>query len=177
MKFELDPGEQVGQKFRRHWVDMSTAVLMAGGLAAAGIGLSFGTGLYQSIVPMLPHGVLGLISLGLVTLAVIVLLIGFWSYRNNYVVLTNLHIIEVKQTGLFGREISRLTLDHLQDVTGRRVGFWPTILNYGDVLVQTAGETNEFLIQRIPSPQKVAELFQAAHDEYIREHEKEHELL
>ena len=170
MKFELDTGEKVSQRFHRHWVDMSTAVLMAGGLVAAGIGLSFGTGLYQRIVPMLPHGTLGLISLGLMGLGLLVLVIGFWSYRNNYVVLTNLHIVEVKQTGLFGRVISRLALDHLQDVTGRRIGFWPTILNYGDVLVQTAGETNEFLIQRIPNPQKVAEQFQAAHDAFIKEH-------
>jgi len=166
---QLDPNEQIKRTIRRHWSDLATPLLLALGLVAAAVGLWYGTGWYQRLGQTLPAGSLHGVSIGLAVLGTVIGAIGVWVYRHNFVVLTNLHIIEVKQTGLFGQEVSKLGLDHVEDVTGRRVGFWPTILNYGDVLVQTAGEKDEFLIERVPRPQQLAQYCQQIHDDYLRQ--------
>ena len=171
--FQLEDGEIIIKKVGRHWIDLLSSLVASLGLFAAGFGLSVGASFYAnltSVVPFIPtETIIDIASMVLIGLGSLILLIGYWVYRQNYLLLTNIHLIEVKQVGLFGREISQLGLGRLQDVTGRRRGFWATILDYGDVLVQTAGETSEFLFSHVPKPQQVADMCRTAHDDFLRE--------
>jgi uncharacterized membrane protein YdbT with pleckstrin-like domain len=67
-------------------------------------------------------------------------------------VITSERIINVEQKGLFSREVSELRYSKIQDVTMEVNGFLPTVLNYGDIRVQTAGEEEEFLFRTISDP-------------------------
>lgn len=67
-------------------------------------------------------------------------------------ILTDERIIDIEQTGLFGRNVSEFKLDRIQDITVHAKGILETIFNYGDVRIQTAGEKVEFIFAQVPNP-------------------------
>lgn len=70
-------------------------------------------------------------------------------------IITSEKIINVEQKGLFLRAVSELKYDKIQDVTVDVRGFFPTILNYGDVQIQTAGEQGKFFFRHVPDPYRI----------------------
>lgn len=67
-------------------------------------------------------------------------------------IVTDRRVVNIEQKGLFIREISELRYNKIQDVTTEVEGFFPTILDYGEVFVQTAGEKPRFLFHNVPDP-------------------------
>jgi hypothetical protein len=67
-------------------------------------------------------------------------------------IITSKKIIDVEQHSLFRREISIMNLEKIQDITFEIRGFIPTLFNYGDIKVQTAGAVGSFLIRGVPNP-------------------------
>ena len=53
-------------------------------------------------------------------------------------IVTDERVINIEQKGLFSRSVSELHFYNVQDVTTSVRGVIPTLLNYGDVEVQTA---------------------------------------
>ncbi|OGF33927.1 hypothetical protein A2223_02390 [Candidatus Falkowbacteria bacterium RIFOXYA2_FULL_35_8] len=51
--------------------------------------------------------------------------------------------------------MSEKDLGRMQDITSDVKGFLPTILNYGDVHIQTAGEEQRFVFKQIPNAEEV----------------------
>ena len=77
----------------------------------------------------------------------------FWTnYYLDVWIITNKRIIDVEQQGLFKREISFLHMDKIQDVTFKVDGVLATMLNYGNLAVQTAGAEGDFPISGVPNP-------------------------
>ena len=70
-------------------------------------------------------------------------------------IITNLRIVNIEQNGLFNRTVSEMDFGRIQDVTTEVAGIIPTFLNYGDVQVQTAAETERFLFRQVPSPYEI----------------------
>lgn len=73
-------------------------------------------------------------------------------------IITSERIVNIEQRGLFVREISELNFARVQDVTAEVKGIIPTILNYGDVFIQTAGETERFLFRQVGDPYKIKDM-------------------
>jgi uncharacterized membrane protein YdbT with pleckstrin-like domain len=69
-------------------------------------------------------------------------------------VITNERVLNVEQKGLFTRIISEVHLGRVQDVTTKVEGFLPTLLHYGDIFVQTAGEEKHFHFRNVGDPDK-----------------------
>ena len=67
-------------------------------------------------------------------------------------IITNERIVNIEQKGLFLREASDLEFSKIQDVTAEVTGLIPTVLNYGDVYVQTAGVIERFKFRQVPDP-------------------------
>jgi len=70
-------------------------------------------------------------------------------------IVTNERVINIEQKGFFNRNISELKLTKIQDVTSEINGFIPTVLNYGNICVQTASEVGRFTFYQIPNPNYV----------------------
>ncbi len=86
------------------------------------------------------------------------LFIIFTLYYLNFHVITNERIVDIEQKSLLHHTISELHLEQIQDVTAEVHGLLENILDYGDVFIQTAGETNRFKFDKIPNPTKVTKL-------------------
>lgn len=89
-------------------------------------------------------------------------------------IITDKRIINIEQKGLFSRVNSELALDKIQDVTTDVTGLFPTLLNYGDVFVQTAAEKERFVFRKIPNPNKIKDLLMKLEKE--KEKEKDQKL-
>lgn len=70
-------------------------------------------------------------------------------------IVTNFHIIDIEQIGLWNREISTLHLKNVQDISSSTVGLVASMLNYGDLEIQTAGNMNNFIVRGIQRPDLV----------------------
>jgi membrane protein YdbS with pleckstrin-like domain len=70
-------------------------------------------------------------------------------------VVTNERILNNTQHGFFNRTVSEMELSRIQDVTVFVEGFIPTILNFGNVEIQTAGKEEKFIFEQIPNPQRI----------------------
>lgn len=78
----------------------------------------------------------------------------------NIGIITNKQIIDVDFSALLFRNVTRTDLNNIEDVSVKSSGFISSIINYGNVFVQTAGsEINTEFIQ-IPHPERAAHIIQ-----------------
>lgn len=95
--------------------------------------------------------------------------IVFVIWTNHFLdvlVLTNLHVIDIEQIGLWHREISTLQLQKIQDISSKTEGLIASILLYGDLEIQSAGSLTNFLVKRIQRP----DLIRQKMNEQIHQH-------
>jgi uncharacterized membrane protein YdbT with pleckstrin-like domain len=78
------------------------------------------------------------------------------SWYNDVFVLTNYRVVDVKQDGFFSRKFSEANLANIQDVSHEISGIFPTVFNFGDVLLQTAGAQAKITMDDIGDPQSQA---------------------
>lgn len=98
------------------------------------------------------------------TLLLFLWLFGFLIWIDYYFdvwVVTNERIVNIEQKGLFTRQISELRFSRVQDVMSSVDGLVPTILNFGDVTVQTAAEEERFVFRQVADPFKVKDRIMA----------------
>jgi hypothetical protein len=88
-------------------------------------------------------------------LGIVLWLATFITWVNFYLdvwIVTDSRIINIEQAALFSRHISELKHNKIQDVTSEVKGIFPTLFNYGDVYIQTAGNKARFAFWQIPKP-------------------------
>ncbi|MBI2109351.1 MAG: PH domain-containing protein [Parcubacteria group bacterium] len=92
----------------------------------------------------------------------IVLWIAFayvWTdYYLDVWVVTNKHMMDIDQRGLFSRKVSTSRLDLIQDVTVTIPGMLATFLDYGDIHMQTAAQSREFTLKNVAHPNKLKDI-------------------
>jgi hypothetical protein len=84
--------------------------------------------------------------------------VEFTDYYLDTWIVTNERIINTEQEGLFHRTASELDLAAVQDATAEIRGILQTLLTYGNVFVQTAGEKGRFHFKNINNPEQVKEI-------------------
>jgi len=92
------------------------------------------------------------------TMFIFLWLYGFLVWIDYYFdvwIITNERIVNIEQKGLFTRHISELRFSRVQDVTSSVNGLIQTVLNFGDVFVQTAAEEERFVFRQVPDPYAV----------------------
>lgn len=84
----------------------------------------------------------------------------FLTWYFNVYIVTNERIVDIDFNNLLIKKYSEAQLDMIQDVSSSVIGAIPTMFNYGDVLIQTASEVNQFVFGRVPNPEKIIKLLQ-----------------
>lgn len=155
---------------RRHFFGLFLIYLQV----VLGVGLSLGL-----IVFLLPDVIgssatltaaLSMLSLIFIVLGLIFMALATRIYNANQLIITDIHITQVLQVGLFNRKVSELTMENVEDVTSEQGGVFPTIFNYGTLKVETAGEQNNFIFKYCPNPNAYAKALQDARAAYFAKH-------
>ncbi len=103
----------------------------------------------------------------LLTLAVVVENFLDW-YFNVYIV-TDERIVDIDFYSLIYKKISDMQIYRIQDITVTQGGVVRALFDFGTVLIQTAGETEEFDFVDVPHPELVSKFL----NEMLAEEENE----
>ncbi len=100
----------------------------------------------------------GLILWYLFTLAYLLRNFLGWYYDVYFV--TDERVVSVEFVNMMQKMVSDTRVDRIQDIALSQKGFFQSMFNYGDVLIQTAAEVSLFTFKNIPHPQSVVEALQ-----------------
>lgn len=81
----------------------------------------------------------------------------FFEWMDYYLdtwIITTRRIIDVEQQGLFSRHVAEIPLSRVQDITIEVNGILETLLGFGTIRIQTAGE-RDFFIHDVPRLQEL----------------------
>lgn len=152
-------GETIIKVLHRHWFDIASHLFMAALLV---IGLLFGFFLLPALFPTAFTGENGLIALLIEnTFFLLLFIFAFLVWIDVWFdvwIITNERIINIEQKGLFVRHISEVSFSKVQDVTSETNGLIQSVLNYGEVYVQSASEVPRFIFRSVPDPVAVKDL-------------------
>lgn len=144
--FKTKPDEQIILAVHRHWFVIGSKMTIVIIMLLTAIVLT------QISLAYVPENYIILADFLLSLYILIILLISFilWvDYHLDMWVITDERVISMEQHGLFNREISEFMLSRVQDVTVEIPTFFATVLKFGNLIVQTAGE-KQFIAKNIP---------------------------
>ncbi len=171
----LQPGERIIAEIKRHpfgiisvYAASLAALIVAGSLAVAAPTYIDSYSFNGNLNTMLAVGVaLFVVLMGLI---LVVATVVYW--QNRWVV-TDDSITQITQDSLFGRRVSQLSMENLEDVTVDQHGILPTLFNYGTLKAETAGEHSKFTFPYCPHPNKYARLILEVHETFL--HQRRHQ--
>lgn len=99
------------------------------------------------------------------------------TYYYDVYIVTKSTLIDITQEGFFGRKIAQLSLLRVQDVSSNIKGILPTLFAYGDVLIETAGEAENFCLEAVPNPQEFSARVLKATNELIARERRRRETM
>jgi hypothetical protein len=117
--------------------------------------------------------VVGILALVLMGFMALLLFIATILYFKSKLVITDGSLTQTIQDGLFTRKVSQLALSSVEDVTALKSGFFPTILNYGRLVVETAGEQANFHFDYCARADHYAKLILEARQGFLSKRELE----
>lgn len=83
----------------------------------------------------------------------------FFAWTKDYFdiwYVTNEHIIAVNQREMFRRDEAFMELERIQDVVFEKEGVVATVLGYGRLKVQSAGTSQEFIMEHVRDVEEAA---------------------
>ncbi len=166
-EFELESGEQIVRMVRTHPFVLALRLLPFALLLllpqVVTAFLSFASTMNPEMVAVfksfsVPSGTIrffsGIWYLGLWTGAFTVLTRYFLTVW----VITNIRIVDIKQHGFFNREVSSFLLVRVQDITTEVSGILGTLIGFGRLSVETAGNDERFTMGSISHPEQVRDI-------------------
>jgi hypothetical protein len=158
------PGEEVVLMLRRHPITQVKKILIA-------VLLFFGPFLLFSS-PMLDFLTLKLkiaVVVGWYSLLTTFILEAFLVWFFNVFIVTDERIIDVDFMSLIYKNVSSAKIDNIEDITAATGGVLASIVDYGTIYIQTAGETPQLEFEDVPHPAKITKIL----NELILEEERE----
>ena len=150
---EVDSDERLVSVIKRHFFGIFVIYIQVTAALAIGIGL-----IYFLLPNFVDRGevevyrIVGIIAGMIVVVMAVILIIATMIYYNSRLILTDQNITQVLQIGLFNRKVSQLAVTNIEDVTAHKSGIFSTILDYGELNIETAGEQVNFIFLYCPRP-------------------------
>lgn len=148
-----DNQEKIILILRQHPVTNLKWIIVATLMLLSPVAVSFFPGI--NIVPMEFQLVI-MMMWYLITMAFVIEEFLTWYFNVN--VITDERIFDVDFVNLIYREITDANIDQIQDVTVQMGGVARTMLNFGDIVIQTAAEIPQIEFKAVPKPDAVASI-------------------
>ena len=137
----------------KHYMAIAPIVLGIALISLAAIVASFFYNQYAQTLPVnLPDWAVNLAGFLAIAMVLFLSMGTFWIWRRNKVVITNQHIVDIDQIGVFNRTVSTLRLEEIQDIKASVRGPIQTILKFGTIVIHTAGNRENFVFDYMPKP-------------------------
>jgi len=164
----IRPGEQIVMTTRQHaWRLMPVVYYWLLAIVVTFVVLKF-------------FGASKVFSITVGALAVVGLFFSLYRYfiwNNGISIVTNQRVIKVNQRGLFAREISEAEIERIQEVSTRIVGPIHTMLNFGDVDIDTASDNGKIDLKDVSDPYNVQQAIVKFQREFLARHGGDSHML
>ncbi|MCA9388291.1 PH domain-containing protein [Candidatus Berkelbacteria bacterium] len=107
---------------------------------------------------------LTLLSSTILLFSAAVFMVAWIEYYLDVSIITTDRLVTIRQIGLFNRRVAELSLLRIQDVSAQMNGYLQSFFQFGTVIVETAGETPNFVMYNVPKPHLVANTILMVHD-------------
>lgn len=111
-----------------------------------------------------------LVGIVLTLLALAVTGIAGFLYNSNVLFVTSDKIAQILNKSIFSRKISQLKIGDIQDVTVHQNGVFARIFNYGTIIVETAGEQQNYIFSYSPDPHLCTRIMITAQETDLKKH-------
>ncbi len=115
------------------------------GLAAGGLAISIGNITSLAVI------ILGIFEL----FVLVIFLIACIDFYYDVVIVTDRRVVDIDQETLFFRSVSELSLENVEDVKATVKGIASTVFGFGQVDVQTAAASKDFVMENVLYPREV----------------------
>ncbi len=162
--------ETVVEVVRRHWINvvpLMSSFLVISLVAIIGFYFLGRDGYKLQQANAMPVAVVALLAL--LALGVLLAYISLVIYRQNRLIMTDKNLYQVTQNSLFSRKVSQFSLERLQDVSASQDGILASMLDFGDVTIETAGEEENFVFRQAANPRALAGRIMSCHKRAIGE--------
>jgi len=156
-KIQLEPDEVIISQVRKHWfvitMQMLSIVIVATLPLIAYV-------LIRTLVPLqLNISEYTSSSVAVYSVWLLISWMALFNVWTNYYLdvwtITSKRLIIADQRGFFSRNTASFRLERLQDIIVSVNGIIPTLLDFGELEIQTAGEERNFKATSLPSPGKL----------------------
>ncbi len=174
-KLTLEADEMILVQVRKHWFILATQIV---GLLVVAIipviAYVFIGSVLSERVDLTPYTGLLIFAFSAWLLIIWMALFNVWTnYYLDVWTITNKRCVAVDQKGMFFRTTASFRLERLQDIIVSVNGIIPTLLDYGSLEIQTAGEERNFKEYGLPSPGNLKALILTATDNLGKDVPKE----
>lgn len=104
-----------------------------------------------------------------VIVALLTVIYGF-VYHSNTMLVTTDKIAQTLYTNIFDRKISQLSIGDVQDVTVTQKGIIAQLFNFGTIVIETAGEQQNYTFTYAPHPYQCSKDIIAAHERSVQKY-------
>lgn len=165
----LEPEEKLILEIRRHWI------VYVGHIVAFFVYALVPVVLYMYSVSRLPEVAkiitgynFHILFFGYIIFLLLLWIGFFFSWTKFFLdvwYVTDSRIIAIEQKTIFHRVVSNLRFDRVQDITVEVNGLLATFLNYGNIRVQTASESeSDFFMATVKDPENLKRVIFAQHN-------------
>lgn len=168
---EFDDNEELLLEVRKH--PFGLFVLLASGIAIAlvlvGATFIIASSSFVSDIS-LDNSRPFIAFLGFILAVVVMVATGIYVqlYRSDVVYVTNEKVAQVLYQTIFHRKVSQLNMGDVQDVTVSQRGVFAHIFNYGTLVIETAGEQQNYTFSFVPEPHETAKVIIMAHEANLK---------
>lgn len=173
---EFDSNEELITEIRKHPFGLFLILLTGGlitlALLAITVSISFAdfdTALSTNNLNSLRPAMI-ILGLLLMIASVVITFISAFLYKGNVIFVTSEKIAQTLYISLFHRKISQLSIGDVQDVTVTQKGIFAHFFNYGTLVIETAGEQQNYTFSYVPEPHETSKLIVGSHERNMIKH-------
>lgn len=173
----VDPDEQKLAEIHKHPFGIIAIYIQTGFALVAALTLIFLV-LPSAVEDQQQATLVGVLFAAIsIFIAIGVLALTTYIYKQNRIIITDRNITQILQFGLFNRKVSQLNIVNVEDVTSVQSGVLPTMLNYGVLKIETAGEQSNFDFNYCPNSGYVAKVILDAREKMLGQMDEGGEAL
>lgn len=164
-KIQFESDEQILVQVRKHWFVLAMQIL--GLVGTALVPLILYLFIMNADIPgMERYSASSGVIFTLYSAWLLIVWMSLFSVWNNYYLdvwtITNKRLIAIDQQGFFSRTTASFRFERLQDMEVSVNGIIATLLDFGSLEIQTAGEEGNFKAYNLPKPGDLKALILAA---------------
>ncbi len=149
---KIKASEKIELAIRRHWITFMPTIGLFTLLALVPIAVYyiFGQTAPDLISAEYPRAFIVLMFSVYELTIMLVFYSSFLMYYLDMIIITSDRVVQIQQKTLFSRSVSELDIYKIQDTTSEITGIVATILGYGKLTIETAGEQENFIFDACP---------------------------